>query len=73
MDGSRNYRPKRIQPYDETSTSNAFTDMWNLKKGQTEFLCSTDADSQTLKYLWSPEERVWGLGECAWVVGWKSC
>ena len=23
--------------------------MWNLKKGQTELLCRTDADSQTLK------------------------
>ena len=33
------------QPYDETPTSNAFTDMWNLKKGRTELLCRTDADS----------------------------
>ena len=33
--------------------------MWNLKKGQTELLCRTDADSQTLKNLWSPEETVW--------------
>ena len=24
---------------------------WNLKKGQTELLCRTDADSQTLKIL----------------------
>jgi len=31
-----------------TPTSNAFSDMWNQKKGQTE-LCRTDADSQTLK------------------------
>ena len=38
--------------------------MWNLKKGQTE----TDADSQTLKNLWSPEETVWGVGGCAWAV-----
>ena len=29
-----------------TPTSNAFTDMWNLKKGQTELLCRTDADSR---------------------------
>ena len=36
--------------------------MWNLKKGQTELLCRTDADSQTLKNLWSPEETVWGVG-----------
>ena len=46
---------------------------WNLKKGQTELLCRTDADSQTLKNLWSPEETVWGVGGCAWAVGWKSC
>ena len=36
----------------ETPTSNAFTDMWNLKKGQMERLCRTDADSQTLNNLW---------------------
>ena len=30
-------------------TSNAITYMWNLKKGQTELLCRTDTDSQTLK------------------------
>ena len=47
--------------------------MSNLKKGQTELLCRTDADSPTLKNLWSPEERVWGVGGCAWVMGWKSC
>ena len=37
--------------------------MWNLKKGQTELLCRTDADSQTLKNLWSLEETVWGWGD----------
>ena len=47
--------------------------MWNLKKGQTELLCRTDADSETLKNLWSPEETVWGVGGCAWALGWKSC
>ena len=73
MDGPRNYHAKRSQPYNETPISNAFTDMWNLKKGQTELLCGTDADSQTLKNLWSPEETVWGVGGCAWAVGWKSC
>ena len=73
MDGPRNYHAKWSQPYNETPTSNAFTDMWNLKKGQTELLCRTDADSQTLKNLWSPEETVWGVGGCAWAVGWKSC
>ena len=36
--------------------------MWNLQKGQTE-LCRTDADSQTLKTLWSLEETVWGVGD----------
>ena len=36
--------------------------MWNLKKGQTELLCRTDADSQTLKNVWSPEETAWGVG-----------
>lgn len=41
--------------------------MRNLKKGQTELLCRTDADSQTLKNLWSPEETVWGVGGCAWL------
>ena len=73
MDGPRNYHAKWSQPYNETPTSNAFTDMWNLKKGQTELLCRTDADSQTLKNLWSLEETVWGVGGCAWAVGWKSC
>ena len=59
------------QSDNETPTSNASTDMWNLKKGQTE-LYRTDADSQTLKKLWSPEETVWGMGGGAGVVGWKS-
>ena len=37
--------------------------MWNLKKGQTELLCRRDADSQTLKNLWSLEKTVWGVGD----------
>ena len=37
--------------------------MWNLKKGQTELLCRTDTDSQTLKNLWFPKETVWGMGD----------
>ena len=37
--------------------------MWNLKKGQTEFLCRRDADSQALKNLWSLEETVLGVGD----------
>ena len=50
--------------------TNAFTDMWNLKNGQMELLCRTDADSQTLKNLWSPEERVFGVGGgYAWAMG----
>ena len=73
MDGPRNYHAKWNQPYNETPTSNAFTDMWNLKKGQTELLCRTDTDSQTLKNLWFPKETVQGVGRCAGVVGWKSC
>ena len=32
------------------------------KKGKTELICRTDADSQTLKHLWSPKEIVWGVG-----------
>ena len=44
-----------------------------IKKGQNELLCRTDADSQTLKNLWSLEETVWGVEGCAWAVGWKSC
>ena len=73
MDGPRNCHAKWSQSDNETPTWNAFTDMWNLKKGQTELLCGTDADSQTLKNVWSPEETNWGVGGCAWVVGWKSC
>ena len=46
-----------------TPTSSAITYMWNLKKGQTELLCRTDADSQSLKNLWSPEETVRGWGD----------
>ena len=34
--------------------------MWNLKKGQTELLCRTGTDSQTLKNLWFPKETHWG-------------
>ena len=41
--------------------------MWNLKKGQTELLCRTDTDSQTLKNLWSLEETVWGWGDVLWL------
>ena len=29
------------------------------KKGQTELLCRTDTDSQTLKNLWLPKETGW--------------
>ena len=60
MDGPRNYHAKRSQPNNETPTSNAFTDIWNLKKGETELLCRTDTDSQTLKNLRFPKETVRG-------------
>ena len=49
MVGPRNYHARWSQPYNEIPTSNAFTDMWNLKNGQNELLCRTDTDSQTLK------------------------
>jgi len=41
--------------------------MKNLKKGQNELLCRTDADSKTLKNLRSLEETVWGVVGCNWV------
>ena len=37
--------------------------MCNLKKGQTEHLCRTDADSQTLKNSWFPKVTVLGVGD----------
>ena len=37
--------------------------MWNLKKGQTELLCRTDTDTQTLKNLWFPKETGWAWGD----------
>ena len=38
------------------------------KKGHSELLCRTDADSQTLKNLWFPNEtgRGMGVGLGAW-------
>ena len=71
MDGPRNYHAKRSQPYKETPTSNAFTDMWNLKKGHNELLCRTDTDSQTLKNLWFPNETGWGVEGCTEGLAWK--
>ena len=56
----------------EIPISNAITDMWNLKKGQTELLSRTDTNSQTLKNLWSPKETVRGVRGHAGVGGWKS-
>ena len=72
MGGPRNDHAKCSQSDNETPTSNAFTDRWNLKKGHNELLCRTDTDSQTLKNLWFPKETVWGVGGCAGGVGWKS-
>ena len=48
--------------YSETATSHAITYMWNLQKGHNELLCSTEADSQTLKNLWFPKDRGWDFG-----------
>ena len=73
MDEPRSYHTKWSQPYSETPTSNAFTDIWNLKKGQTELLCRTDADfTDSEKFMVSRGDSLGG-GGCAWVIGWKSC
>ena len=53
-------------------TSDAFTDMWNLKNGHDELLCRIDTDSQTLKNLWFPRRQLGVWEGCAVVVGWKS-
>ena len=73
MDRTRSYHAKWSLSDSEAAISYAIPYMWNLKKGHNELLCRIDTDSQTLKILWSPEETVWGLGERAWVMGWKSC
>ena len=41
----------------ETQMSHAITYMWNLKKGQNEFLCRTETDSQTLKNMVTKGDR----------------
>ena len=55
----------------ETAISNAFTDMWNLKKGHNELLYRTDSDSHTFKNLWFPNETVWEVGRCTEGLGRK--
>ena len=60
------------QSDNETPTSNAITDLWNLKKAHNGLLYRTDTDSQTLKNLWFPKETGWGVGGCSGGVGWKS-
>ena len=45
MDGPRNYA-KRSQSDNETTTSNAIADMWNLRKGHNELLYRKDTDSK---------------------------
>ena len=60
MDGPRNYHAKQSQSDHGTPTSNAITDMWNLKKGHNERLCRTDTDSQTLK-TYGFQMRQWGM------------
>ena len=71
MDGPRNYHAKWSQSDNEIPTSNAITDMWNLKKGHNELLCRTDTDSQTLKNLLFPKETGSGVGGCTGSLGWK--
>ena len=61
MDGPRNYHAKWGQTDSETPTSNAITYMWSPKKGHNKLLCRTATDSQTLKNLWFPKERGWGM------------
>ena len=51
------------QSDNETPTSNAITEVWNLKKGHNE-LFRTDTDSHTLKKLWFANETGWGVGGC---------
>ena len=72
-DEPRNYHGKWSQSDNETPTSNAITDMWSLKKGHNELLGRTDADSETLKNLWFPNETVWGGGRYTEGLGWKCC
>ena len=72
MDGPRNYHAKWSQPYDETPTSNAFTDMLNLKKRQTEILQNRCWLTEIEKLMVSRRDSLGG-GGCAWAVGWKSC
>ena len=62
MNGPRNYHAKRSQLNNETPTSNACTDMWNLKKGHNELLCRTDTDSQTEKLTVSNKDSSAGRG-----------
>ena len=71
MDGPRNYHAEGSQSDNDTPTSNALTDTWNLKKGQNKLLHRIDTDSQTSKNLWFPKEKGWGLDGCAWDLGWK--
>ena len=51
MDGPRNYHATWGQSDNETPTSNAIPDVWNLKKGHNELLCRTDAASQWSQIL----------------------
>ena len=49
--GKETLKSRKQNPIQEKSKEES-------EKRQTEFLCRTDADSQTLKNLWSPEEAV---------------
>ena len=63
MDGPRNYHAEGSQSDNDTPTSNALTDTWNLKKGQNKLLHRIDTDSQTSKNLWFPKETGGGWGD----------
>ena len=47
----------------ETPASNAFTDMWNLKKGWNELLCRTDTDSTDFEKRMVSKREFGGWGD----------
>ena len=57
-----------MKSVNETPTSNAITDMRNLKKEHNELLCRTDNDSQTLQKFGFQMRQVGGWGDAmrAW-------
>ena len=63
MEGHRNYHAKWSQSDNETSTSNAITYMWNLKKGKNELLCRTDSNSDFENRMVPKWDRLAGGGD----------